>query len=136
MNMIIFDVLSVIVPIFILGMFVFTIIIMLSPKLRGKLMSRQIKATKYMMEDAKDDLNEIGTIAGDIQAQTRKNILDQNEEVLREVEKRSANIEKEGIKIKMRAMKDGFSKNTVYCKHCGASIDEDSKFCKYCGKEQ
>ena len=26
--------------------------------------------------------------------------------------------------------------NKVYCKHCGASIDADSKFCKICGKEQ
>lgn len=24
----------------------------------------------------------------------------------------------------------------VYCKHCGNSIDEDSKFCKHCAKEQ
>ena len=25
---------------------------------------------------------------------------------------------------------------TMYCKHCGAKIDADSKFCKVCGKEQ
>lgn len=24
----------------------------------------------------------------------------------------------------------------MYCKHCGAQIDSDSKFCKVCGKEQ
>ena len=24
----------------------------------------------------------------------------------------------------------------IYCKHCGELIDEDSKFCNHCGKEQ
>ena len=24
----------------------------------------------------------------------------------------------------------------VYCKHCGASIDSDSTFCKACGRKQ
>ncbi len=136
MNATIFNALFVIVPIFILVIFIFTIMMMISPKLRGKLMSRQVKATRYMMEEAKDDLKEMGTMAGDIQAQTKKNILDQNEEVLKEIEKRSANIKKEGIEIKMKAIKDGLSKNTVYCKYCGVLIDEDSKFCKKCGKEQ
>ncbi len=136
MNATIFNALFVIVPIFVLMIFIFTIMMMISPKLRGKLMSRQVKATRYMMEEAKDDLKEMGTMAGDIQVQTKKNILDQNEDVLKEIEKRSANIKKEGIEIKMRAIKDGFSQNMIYCKHCGASIDEDSKFCKKCGKEQ
>ena len=35
-----------------------------------------------------------------------------------------------------RAIKDGFMDKQIYCKHCGASIDEDSRFCKKCGKEQ
>lgn len=136
MNMIIFDALFVIVPILVLGIFVFTIIMMLSPKMRGKMMSRQIRATKYMMEDAKENLKEMGTIVGDINAQTKKNIIEKNEDILKDVEKRSANIEKEGIEVKMRAIRDGLSRNTIYCKHCGTLIDEDSRFCKHCGKEQ
>lgn len=28
------------------------------------------------------------------------------------------------------------NENQIYCKHCGSQIDEDSKFCKKCGKEQ
>lgn len=136
MNMIVFDALFIIVPIFILIIFVFVIATILSPKLRGKIMSRQIKATKYMMESAKEDFTEMGTIAGDISAKTKKNILDENEELLKDLEIRSANIEKEGIRTKAQAIKEGFSKNTNYCKHCGTLIDEDSKFCKKCGKEQ
>ena len=28
------------------------------------------------------------------------------------------------------------NEETIFCKHCGAKIDADSKFCKSCGKEQ
>ncbi len=136
MNNMIFDALFVIVPILVLGIFIFVIIMLISPKMRGKMMSRQIRATKYMMENAKDDLKEMGTMAGDIKVQTRKHILDQNEERLKDIEKRTANIEKEGIEVKVKAIRDGLSKNAIYCKYCGTLIDEDSKFCKKCGKEQ
>ncbi len=132
----IFESLFIIVPILILCIFAFVIAQLASPKLRGKMMSRQLKATKYMMNEAKDDLTEMGTIVGTINAETKKNILDQNEEILKDVEKRQANIEKEGIRIKTRAIKEGLEQNKIYCKHCGTTIDEDSKFCKHCGKEQ
>jgi rRNA maturation endonuclease Nob1 len=32
------------------------------------------------------------------------------------------------------AVKNSSSK--IYCKHCGKPIEKDSKFCKFCGKEQ
>ena len=39
-----------------------------------------------------------------------------------------------------KAIKEGFSEMEndpqMYCKHCGKSIDADSKFCNHCGKEQ
>ena len=41
------------------------------------------------------------------------------------------------LKIKAEAVKEGFASNgvkTMYCKFCGAKIDNDSKFCKECGK--
>ncbi len=136
MSAIIFSALFVIVPILSLGIFVLVFALIFSPKLRGKFMSKQIKAANYMLKDVQDDLTEMGTITGQIDAYTRKSILDQNEDVLKDVEIREANIEKEGIEIKTRAIKDGFKGDTMYCKHCGALIDEDSKFCKKCGKEQ
>ena len=50
---------------------------------------------------------------------------------------KEAEIEKEGIKIKTSAFKEGMSgTKTIYCKHCGSRIDSDSKFCKSCGKRQ
>lgn len=133
---IIFDLMFIIVPIFIGCVFVITIVSIISPKFRGKLMSRQIRATKYMIDESKDDLSNLGTTMGNIGINVKKGILDQNEDTLRDLTIREANIDKEGIEIRTRAIKDGFSKDTMFCKHCGATIDEDSKFCKKCGKEQ
>lgn len=31
---------------------------------------------------------------------------------------------------------NGKNSNKVFCKHCGAQIEEGSKFCNKCGKEQ
>lgn len=106
MNHIIFEVIFIVVPILVLCIFIFTIASLISPKLRGKMMSHQIKATKYMMNEVKDDLTEMGTMVGSINAKTRKGILEQNEEILKDVEKRQADIEKEGIKMKVKAIKE------------------------------
>lgn len=106
MNKIIFT----IVPIFAVCIFIFAIVLMFSPKARGKMMSRQIKASKYMMDESVDDIKSISD--------------------------NMAYANKDSIKTTARAIKEGFTKDTIYCKHCGTSIDIDSKFCKSCGKEQ
>ena len=49
----------IIVIILIIAGFIFTFGMMFSPKLRGKMMSKQIKATKYMLEETEDDLKDI-----------------------------------------------------------------------------
>ncbi len=130
-------IMSIIVPIIAIAIIIFTFVMIFSPKLRGKMMSRQIKGVKYMMDESKDDLTNIATTAGDIAAKTQKNILDQNEDILRDVATRKANVHKDAIETTVRAIKDGLSeKDTIYCKHCGKRIEKDSRFCKYCGKEQ
>ena len=55
---------------------------------------------------------------------------------MRENATRKANINKKGIEITANAIKKGLNGSKIYCKHCGKLIDEDSKFCKSCGKEQ
>lgn len=106
-----FDLLFIIVPVFIVVIFIIVIAQMVSPKFRGKLMSRQIKATKYMMDESKDDIKNIST--------------------------NMADATKDSIEITTRAIKDGITKDDgIYCKYCGSLIDGDSKFCKNCGKEQ
>jgi len=79
------------------------------------------------------ELTKMGTIV----ANAQKNILTNNEEILTYNANKTANINKEAITTVSHAIKDGFAEGeNIYCKHCGASIDEDSKFCKSCGKEQ
>ena len=90
---------------------ILAIIITVSPKARAKWMGKQIEATKYMMDDQKENIKDIST--------------------------NMADATKDGIKTTAKAIKDGLTEeDTVYCKHCGASIDTDSTFCKKCGKEQ
>ena len=135
MNNLIFDLMFIIVPIFIGCGFIFTFAMILSPKLRGKFMSRQLRATKYMIDESKDDLTDIASTASNALIKAQKNILDDNEEILKDIVTRNADIYKEGIKTTTKAIKDGLTKDTIFCKHCGKSIDEDSKYCKYCGEQ-
>lgn len=105
-----FSAMFIIIPIFICIVFVFILAMFISPKLRGKMMSREIKARKYMMDESKEDIK---SITDDMAYAT-----------------------KDGIKTAVGAIKDGFTQNNMFCKYCGAEIDNDSKFCKKCGKEQ
>lgn len=131
----IFNVMFIVIPILVLCGFIFTFLMMFSPKFRGKFMVHQLKSTKYMLDESKDDLTNMATMAGNMGVQIRKNIMDENEDVLKDLSKREAEIAKDKIEITARAIKDGLSGRQIYCKHCGALIDEDSKFCKKCGKK-
>lgn len=130
------EILFYIVPILIGITFIMTMALMVSPKLRGKLMSRQIKATKHMMDYSKEDLKDILSTSADIGINAEKEILDNNEETMEDNVTRKANINKKGIEITTNAIKEGLTRSKIYCKHCGKLIDDDSKFCKSCGKEQ
>lgn len=130
------EILFYIVPILIGITFVLMIALMISPKLRGKLMSRQIKAIKHMMDYSKEDLKDILSTSADIGINAEKEILDNNEETMEDNVTRKANINKKGIEITTNAIKEGLTRSKIYCKHCGKLIDDDSKFCKSCGKEQ
>lgn len=130
------EILFYIVPILIGITFVLMIALMISPKLRGKLMSRQIKTTKHMMDYSKEDLKDILSTSADIGINAEKEILDNNEETMEDNVTRKANINKKGIEITTNAIKEGLTRSKIYCKHCGKLIDDDSKFCKSCGKEQ
>ena len=73
---------------------------------------------------------------GNIIARTQNNIINNNEDILRETANKTADIHKDAVKTIVYSVKEGLSDdNTVYCKHCGAQIDADSNFCKKCGKQ-
>lgn len=130
------EILFYIVPILIGLSFIFTIALMVSPKLRGKWMSRQIKATKHMIKYSKEDLKDIISTSKDVEINAEKEVLDNREDIMKENVIRKANINKEGIEIATSAIKNGLSNNKIYCKYYGKLIDGDSKYCKVCGKEQ
>lgn len=136
MSVIILEILFFIIPILVVLTFIFTIALMVSPKLRGKWMSKQIEATKHMMEYSKDDLKDILSTSKSVEVNAEKEILDNNEEIMKDNVTRKANINKEGIEITAKAIKEGLTNNKVYCKYCGKLIDSDSKYCKVCGRAQ
>ena len=127
-----------VMPVVILVIFfvslIFSLLMIFSPKLRGKFMGRQMKATKYMLDSSKDTISDIATTGVKI----KKDVIDKNEGDLKDIAQKSADIEKGAIKTKARAIREGLLKDdeTVFCKHCGKEIAADSKFCKHCGKEQ
>ena len=132
-----FNIVFIVVSVFISLVFIFVIVSIVSPKFRGKMMSKQIKATKYMVDYSKDDLEDIGTNLGNVSVKTRKNILDENGNVLKEMTDKEAYIKKDYVKTMASAIHEGLTEeDKVYCKHCGSLIDVDSTFCKKCGKKQ
>jgi len=76
------------------------------------------------------------TNLGGAAARAQNNIINNNEDILKETANKTANINKDAVKTMAHAIKEGFTEDVIYCKHCGALIDSDSKFCKSCGKEQ
>ena len=130
------EIMAIAIPIVALLFIVFVGAMVFSPKMRAVFTKREIRAAKSMFEDLQGELTEMGTAVGSMSANIQKVILDKNEKIMRENERRTASIAGEGIEIKARALKNGLTKNCKYCKHCGVSIDEDSRFCKECGKEQ
>lgn len=131
------QILFIIVPIFMVVIFIFTFGMIFSPKLRSKFMGHQLKMQKRMLEDNKEVIQDLGKLTGEIGVKTTKGIMDENEDDLRHISSKGADIASDGITKTVRAIKKGMSDaGDVYCKHCGESIDSDSSFCKACGKKQ
>ncbi len=70
-----------------------------------------------------------------LSARTAQYIQQETKEELTDIASTSADISSEAITKTAKAVRKGL-KDTIYCKHCGAEIDSDSKFCKTCGKSQ
>ena len=93
--------------------------------------SAAIKSKKYVLERSKDDLIDIaGTTI-----KTGKSIQEKSKYDLKEIADTGAEIYSDAVTKTAKAIKEGI-KDTMFCKHCGAKIDSDSKFCNQCGKEQ
>jgi hypothetical protein len=68
----------------------------------------RVQTARYIQEETKDDLTAIAS--------------------------NSAEITKDAVTTTAEAIREGMEIKK-YCKHCGAKIDSDAKFCAACGKE-
>ena len=71
-----------------------------------------------------------------MRSKTIKYIQEENKEDLTAIANNTAEIMEGAVSKTASAVKEGFTSDTMFCKHCGAKIDADSKFCNQCGKEQ
>ena len=101
--------------------------------LHGNMMANLIDEQQKMLEKNSDKLEGLMSTA----IKTRKKILDENADDLAYLSQKEAELKSGGVRTTAKAVKEGLTGvESVFCKHCGASIDSDSKFCKKCGKEQ
>lgn len=133
-----FNALFVIVPIFIGIIFIASIVLLFSPKLRGKFLSHQIKSLKHMTDYSKEDLEAINKNLSEAMIDARSSILDNKKEKLKNIADTETDIREDSIRRTVKAFRDGLSGDgheTEFCKYCGELIDKDSIFCKACGKK-
>lgn len=134
-NMNTFSIMFTIVSIFIGIVFILVIAMIISPKLRAKLMHRQVKSLKYMTEYSKKDLEDIKYNLEDAMINADNRMYEENYDKIKNVNTKKAETISDSIKIKTNAIKEGLSSSKEYCKYCGEIIDNDSVFCKKCGKQ-
>ena len=97
-----------------IGMFVFVLGMMFVPGLRSKFMGHQLKMQKRMLEDNKEVMQDIGKITGEIGVKTAKGVLDENEEDIRHVVGKTADISKDAITTTTRAIKKVLLKKNLF----------------------
>ena len=127
---------TIVVIVFLIVFVGMAFMMVFSTNFRSKMLGRQMKISKSLLEDNKDNFKDLARVGAEMQ----KEILTENEDVLKEVSSKQADIESVGIEKKAAAFKKGITgdgeNDTKFCKHCGAKIEADSIFCKECGKKQ
>lgn len=133
-----FDVFSIVfIIIFVSSFFIiiFSLFMMFSPKMRAKALKRQLRNSKMILEEARDDLTDLSVLSSEIGIGSHKKIIDRNKSDMKDIATESAKINEDAVIITTSAIKKGLSLNKKeFCKHCGKEIDNDSVFCKFCGK--
>ncbi len=110
----------------------------ISSRGRSNVMKNMMKSNMEILKDMTEgDMGERLKDLSKTAINVKKSILEENADALKEVAEMEAEIEKGAIRTKAQTVKEGFAASgTMYCKHCGVSIDSDSRFCKKCGKAQ
>ena len=115
--------------------FAFVMMMIFGAKTKSKFLARQIKSLKGMTDLSKSDIEDMMSNLSDATIKSKKRVLEENEDELKDIADTKARINKGAVKETAKAIKDGLTEdNKMYCKYCGTLVDDDSKFCKSCGK--
>lgn len=117
-----------------IGVFSFVMMMMFGTKTRAKILSKQFESLSGAASMSKEDIENLLTNLSSATIKSRKKVLDENEEDLKDIKDTEVRINKDAIRETAKAVKEGFT-GSIFCKYCGASIDDDSKYCKACGKK-
>lgn len=118
-----------------LVIFGFAMMMIFGTKTRSKMLARQMKSLRGATDLSKEDIEEMLTNLSSASINSKKRIMDENEDTLKDIRDAETRINKDAIRETASAVKEGFVGGGAYCKHCGKQIDKDSKYCKYCGGE-
>ena len=100
-----------------------------------------IKTSKYIQESNKEDLTDLMSTGMGIGINATSQAINKNEDDIRNIADKGADIMSGPVETLSRSVGRGFREgyataDTMFCKHCGATIDRDSKFCSECGGQQ
>ena len=115
--------------------FTYVMMIMFSSKARSKMIARQVKSLRGATDMSKEDIEEMLTNLSGASINSKKRIIEENEDTLKDIKDAEARINKDAVRETAGAVKEGFFGSTVSCKQCGTHIDNDSTYCKQCRGE-
>ena len=118
-----------------IAVFAYTFMMMFGTKTRSKMLARQMKSLRGMTDISKEDMESMMENLSEVSIKSRKKILEENEDDLKDIADANARINKDAVRETSKAIKEGFTSSTTYCKYCGSSIDSDSVYCNKCGKK-
>ena len=116
--------------------FSFAMMMMFGTKLKSKMLNRQLRSLNMATDMSKEDIKNMMSNLEGAAISAHKGVVTAHEDDLKDIADTTARASKGAVETTARAIKKGLAEdNTIFCKHCGASIDADLKFCKSCGKE-
>ena len=131
-----FKIFFVIITLLAIAIFVYVAMLMFGTKTRSKMLARQMKSLRGATDLSKEDIESMLTNLSDASIKSKKKVIDENEDNLKDIADANARINKGAVKETAKAFKEGFtSSDKIYCKYCGAEIDTDSVYCNKCGKK-
>lgn len=95
----------IVATVFIGSTFIFVFAMFFSPKLKGKIMSREISAFKHMMNYSKNDVKNIKENMGNISIDSEHDILMQNKNKIKEINNIYYETKKDSIKNTIKDIK-------------------------------